>query len=783
MKHLIKTMLIMIVFATVFTGCKHGNKPKDGSLAYKEYTTTVFAPFRYDLPDGYSLAEESRCAYDKDTGNLCCAATRYVNREDGTKSSDSAIFTLSSSGEVLSKVPLPTSYVRLGFFQSNVFWYSSNSEKDQANGFSLCCADIKTGELLKRIESVDFPQMSVQSALSMWTIDGEGAFWLVEGSVIRIYSSDLRFLNTIKSPRAFSDLKTDPVGIVWGCANFNGQGLEAVRLDKVTGAHTGDRTLGQSARKLDFIENYDFVWDGENGVCGMTEEEGAPVAVILLDYVASGINALDSNLVGSLGIEATNFMQAIDEDSFLFTETRSTDEGLMITPILYRKTENTSEMQTAEIELAHAYEIDEKLRSAIVSFNKEHPNIRIKMLDYSKYNSNSDPSKGIWMLTNDIVTGVCSPDLIYRPDNAILERQLFLDLTPYLEKDEEVNFNNIFASVLRYFAYDDGQIWGIAPFFSMHSVFASSSAEGIPIDGNGWSVDEYLGFCDSLPDGVWPFGGYLTGWDAIFDAAEDSFYDRDSGTISFDSPSFVRLLKLSLAMPTVEEKRNIDVLTDAGYRNNKYYFNLKSDAWKLGKVILKEDLNVDQCDEMIQIFGTRDAVDVGYPGKSGNGARVSPTYTFTILRSTEYPDAAWEVLKSFFHIREDGWTTSIGGRSVLKSMFDADMAAKQKEKTILLENGNSISVPKSDTEEQIEEMIRMQYGKMAYSVEPVYESDIAWMRRMYDTPGDRAIDLLPTAVNDIIFEEVLELQGGVGTPEDCAKKIQSRASIWLSEHR
>ena len=92
-------------------------------------------------------------------------------------------------------------------------------------------------------------------------------------------------------------------------------------------------------------------------------------------------------------------------------------------------------------------------------------------------------------------------------------------------------------------------------------------------------------------------------------------------------------------------------------------------------------------------------------------------------------------------------------------------------------------MPKSDTEEQIEEMIRMQYGKMAYSVEPVYESDIAWMRRMYETPGDRAIDLLPTAVREIIFEEVLELQGGVGTPEDCAKKIQSRASIWLSEHR
>ena len=31
-------------------------------------------------------------------------------------------------------------------------------------------------------------------------------------------------------------------------------------------------------------------------------------------------------------------------------------------------------------------------------------------------------------------------------------------------------------------------------------------------------------------------------------------------------------------------------------------------------------------------------------------------------------------------------------------------------------------------------------------------------------------------------EEISALSAGVGTPEDCAKKIQSRVSIWLAEH-
>ena len=783
-KRILSILAVVLVIAAVFTGCRNENKQKNGSLAFKEdKATMVFTPVRYDLPDGYRLAEESRCAYDENTGNLCCAATRYVREEDGTKSSDSAIFTLSPSGEVLSKVPLPTSYIRLGFFQDDTFWYASHAEGDPNNGFSICCADVETGKMLERIESGNLPQMPAQSNLTVWTIDGDGAFWLAEGGIIRIYSSNLAYLNTIKSPRAFSDLKTDPDGVVWGCANFNGRGPEAARLDRDTGAHTGDRPLDPGARKLDFIENYDVVWGGENDVCGLTEENGKTVARVLLDYIASGIDAQPSDLISGIGIEATNYLQAFDEDSLLFAETRSTEEGLIVTPILYRKTGVTGETVSVEIVLAHAYKLDEKLRSAIVSFNKEHPDIRIKALDYAKYNSDSDPSRGQWMLTNDIVTGVCSPDLIYKPENAIFERELFLDLTPFLEKDDEVNFDNVFASVLRYYTYDDGQIWGIAPFFAMYSVFAPSSTDGIPHDGEGWSVEEYLDFCESLPDGVWPFGGYLTGWDAIFDAVEDTFYDRDNGMISFDSPTFVRLLKLHLAMPTVEEKRNIEILNDAGFRNNRYYFDIKSDAWKSGKIVLKEDQNVRKCLEMIQIFGTRDAVDVGYPGKAGNGAQLNLTYPFAILRSTEHPYAVWEALKGFFHIPEEGWTNSIGGRSVLKSAFDAEMEEKQKEKIVRLENGRSISVSSSDTEEQIEEMIRMQFGKMAYTVEPVYEADIAWMRRMYDTPGDRAIDLLPTAVKDIIFEEVLELEGGVGTAEDCAKKIQSRVSIWLAEHR
>ena len=41
----------------------------------------------------------------------------------------------------------------------------------------------------------------------------------------------------------------------------------------------------------------------------------------------------------------------------------------------------------------------------------------------------------------------------------------------------------------------------------------------------------------------------------------------------------------------------------------------------------------------------------------------------------------------------------------------------------------------------------------------------------------------PSFKNVIVQEEISAWLSGMGTPEDCAAKIQSRASIWLAENR
>ena len=47
------------------------------------------------------------------------------------------------------------------------------------------------------------------------------------------------------------------------------------------------------------------------------------------------------------------------------------------------------------------------------------------------------------------------------------------------------------------------------------------------------------------------------------------------------------------------------------------------------------------------------------------------------------------------------------------------------------------------------------------------------------TPAEQGVQ----EIYNILIEDVTAFYSGVGSAEDCAKKIQSRVSIWLAEHK
>ena len=63
------------------------------------------------------------------------------------------------------------------------------------------------------------------------------------------------------------------------------------------------------------------------------------------------------------------------------------------------------------------------------------------------------------------------------------------------------------------------------------------------------------------------------------------------------------------------------------------------------------------------------------------------------------------------------------------------------------------------------------------------EEDHERLKSWIANAGTPLVSRVPGQVQAIIDEEISAYFGGVGTPEDCAAKIQSRVSIWLAEHK
>ena len=62
------------------------------------------------------------------------------------------------------------------------------------------------------------------------------------------------------------------------------------------------------------------------------------------------------------------------------------------------------------------------------------------------------------------------------------------------------------------------------------------------------------------------------------------------------------------------------------------------------------------------------------------------------------------------------------------------------------------------------------------------EDDLARFRAFLDEQaGYPMTEFVEPEIIAIIQEELSALSDGVGTPDDCAAKVQSRVSIWLAE--
>ncbi|MBR5366490.1 MAG: hypothetical protein IK132_09640, partial [Clostridia bacterium] len=614
--------------------------------------------------------------------------------------------------------------------------------------------------------------------------DAEGNLWLSDSTKVVVISPERVWINQFKlNALDMAALRDGSVRAV--------SKRSIARLDPETGTLQDALSLWDNA--VNAVpggpeDEYLFYYNGESGICGVrTDEEGKPVSDELMSFVNSNVN-YNASLVPSE--DTLQLSAALSSEAFVMTEwSRGSDGRFRFLPVLYRRGEDLELSAVKEIQIAHWQAIPQNLAWEITQFNKAHTDIRVTTLDYTKYNTDEDRTAGAKQLTLDVITGIVSPDMLLgsTADGPLLEMQnhgITLDLAPYLK--ESGLDGDLFGCVRTSFTDEDGKLWGICPTFSLNFFASSQERLGALAEKGRWTTAEFMDFVEALPEdcALHPYSTREMRGEIGPDF--NVFIDRETAVCSFDSPLFYRYLGWLETLPTAREwwdgkgaEHGLNKWPIAPYLHS-------------GKLALR-GVGMQDTDSVISVdilsTGDKDYAMIGHPSETGSGVRLFSDMGMVVLTRSVVPDACWTFIRAC--LEDSGLTNTERwqygcGLPALKSVYDGEMEVLKRKpiaKVITDSQQFTIHFMEDTDPAYVEEQANSAGRSGTWYLEPFDEAELSFLRGWIDGAGEPFTDAFPSELYEIVKEEIDAWLGGMGTPEDCAKKIQSRASIWLAEHK
>ena len=357
-------------------------------------------------------------------------------------------------------------------------------------------------------------------------------------------------------------------------------------------------------------------------------------------------------------------------------------------------------------------------------FNAMSGDYIVEIVDYSDDGALS-PEDAQMKLYTELISGQ-GPDMVLSSGRSSSHSAaLFSDLYPLLDADPELGREDLYGLT----ALENGGRLLLAPCFLSISTFgALPEAVG---DRSGWTWDEYFALESKLPpDGV--MSSYLSGDFFLQNSLElyaPHAIDWVNGTCDFDTPEFVRILTAA--------KQGYDPDCPV---ENPYFIDEVRAMMAEGRMILTGATICDaasfaQNESMIG----RELSYIGWPTPDGSCGSVFHVSGVSISAATDCMEGCWQF-----------------ARYVLMSTFAYKPCFEKA---------------------------------MAEAV--AADGDDPWSGRLTQSQVDRYRELLASVtvavtdsseICDIVLGEAAAMFAGDKTPEETAKLIQSKLSIYVAEH-
>ena len=564
-KDITHIIILLLLTAICLSGCIKTESTQNSIdinnpiSAYDNKTLShVYKRHEYVIPDSYRTLSQSMSA----------SITPYTNRTDGTitiyvqdMAGTGHVLKLNHDSGVIYDISVPLQEGQTlcaGCFHEDTFWYVTavitrdmsvqDSNYIYLHVLSLNTSEVYTSEDLKPyFNSIENQTLGLY--ISSVTIDINGNIWL--GSAYELIALDSSFAKlhsfygSYGSPMYISAAED---GTVW-CPERNR--LNIYDLDSPN--ENKRIQLSNEVGRVVFCDGYDFCYQGSLGVYGVITTEDIIQEDLLMDFGNSNVDSLKSSLVAAFNAENLVFV-----------------DGTPVSYSLYCVSDDIILSDLDTIYVAFSFDLNSAIGSSgfttkIVEYNKKHPDRKVILTDYSTYNTSENPDGGAQKLMIDILTGIYRPDIVIdrtsrymmEPQDTIriaeqlVSRGLYRDLSPFMEKDEEVNRNTLFGSVQRVYSTKTGEMWGICANFSVETLISPTALMGEYSEG--WTMQQFLKCVEKVDNKELFLMGGLTKENAIpytiGNNGLSAFINKEDATCTFDSPEFIDWLNFYASLP------------------------------------------------------------------------------------------------------------------------------------------------------------------------------------------------------------------------------------------
>ncbi len=779
---------LLCISAAAATACnqnteENANRPK---VAEPVSVDHVWSTNYITLPDGIDVWEFNNPQYD---GNVLSFPARRVIDKETYEVEQVQVSYDFSTGEM--------SYTAAPSFDEEVYGYAQYTltapdnttvgvfqnydENTDATVWSMTAFDADTTELWSIDLGAQFQQLDDRQwmYINNCIIDADGTIYAFSDRNIVALSPTGQRLYEIKVDNYIDSIFTTADGTVyisyynWDQITGDG-GYEYRALDTEKKA-LGDalsipETVNLDNAEIHMADGYDMYYTNNNGLYALNFTDVD--ATLLCSWVNSDIIAND----------VSYRFRVLSEDRAVFL----TEDPVSGASQLAVMTPTAPEDVVPKylIEVAYTETGNGMMQRYAVAFNRESDKYRVVLNDYSGYYSGDTTPMDV--LSQEIVAGDI-PDIIladaYDMNADDLVRQgLFRDMYAFMDAEgEEMNRDAFVPCVLGPMEEADGTLPLLVQNFSLATYAVKSSAVG---GKTAWSIEDLIAFCDTLSDDQYLFSAYFNTdpesgesvpmqvMNMILPYSLSAFIDESAGTCSLDDGRFASLLQFCMEAPVL----------------NAAEIDSETDLFREDKLMLVDMRHFSAVSDYLQkkyyTFGGEDMTLIGYPtfdASVTSGTAMLPETMFGITKDSAVADGAWDFICRTFGDVENSHYYGHNGFSSARGALERTFAEEERSYYIFEEHGWSGTTYDEDEEIDLswmDEQIEMMGGVGAPGHMESEDRDAL----MAIFEGDVLVAQNDQTLMDMIREDASAYFAGAKSLEETVKIIQSRVSIYVSEH-